>query len=321
MAANHSTTSDEWNRILHSSLADFASLPPQKLQRLAQEQSQEWQRKCLDSMAALLKAHSGVSVTQRIKGIKGTVNPIGQPYGGFLPVKTMEKVILSDQKPPFDHTQEQPSAGTIGTAVDYLTRFNLTQDAQASFHISLLGANRLEKIPMAEDLLANLHGLDDTSIKAALRLAGFDVAYRAGLAGYRPVEDMVISTEAVANIRWMVERSLFFFEKYGPIVCDEPTFSPDGYTRIVWYGDGDFTTATTMWDFKTSIKPPTSAHTLQLLMYWIMARMSGQEQYNTLTSIGIYNPRMDTVWQYHLDPANPEDVERIRNVRDYVLGY
>ncbi|PKU92936.1 hypothetical protein CQR45_1842, partial [Bifidobacterium pseudolongum subsp. globosum] len=226
MAANHSTTNDEWNRILHSSLADFASLPPQKLQRLAQEQSQEWQRKCLDSMAALLKAHSGVSVTQRIKGIKGTVNPIGQPYGGFLPVKTMEKVILSDQKPPFDHTQEQPSAGTIGTAVDYLTRFNLTQDAQASFHISLLGANRLEKIPMAEDLLANLHGLDDTSIKAALRLAGFDVAYRAGLAGYRPVEDMVISTEAVANIRWMVERSLSFFEKYGPIVCDEPTFSP-----------------------------------------------------------------------------------------------
>ena len=174
---------------------------------------------------------------------------------------------------------------------------------------------------MAEDLLANLHGLDDTSIKAAIRLVGFDVAYRVGPAWYRPVEDMVISTEAVTNIRWMVERALSFFEKYGPIVCDEPTFSPDGYTRIVWHGDGDFTTASTMWDFKTSIKPPTSAHTLQLLMYWIMARMSGQEQYNTLTSIGIYNPRIDTVWQYHLDPANPEDVERIRNVRDYVLGY
>lgn len=145
MAANHSTTSDEWNRILHSSLADFTSLPPQKLQHLAQEQPQEWQHKCLDSMATLLKTHTGVSVTQRIRGIKGTVNPIGQPYGGFLPVKTMEKVILSDQKPPFDHTQEQLSAGTIGTAVDYLTRFNLTQDAQGSFHISLLGASRLEK--------------------------------------------------------------------------------------------------------------------------------------------------------------------------------
>ena len=58
---------------------------------------------------------------------------------------------------------------------------------------------------------------------------------------------------------------------YGPVVKDGFTFD-GGYTDIVTAGDGDFLTFDTLWDFKVSIKPPTNANTLQLLMYYIMMR-------------------------------------------------
>ena len=43
-----------------------------------------------------------------------------------------------------------------------------------------------------------------------------------------------------------------------------------GYTNTVSAGDGDFTTADTLWDFKVSKMPVKKENTLQLLMYWRM---------------------------------------------------
>lgn len=44
----------------------------------------------------------------------------------------------------------------------------------------------------------------------------------------------------------MVERSVAFWNKYGPIVKDGFDFKPTGYTKTVSAGDGDFLTADTI---------------------------------------------------------------------------
>ena len=78
-------------------------------------------------------------------------------------------------------------------------------------------------------------GLDDNSIINACKLAGFDVARRAGVAAYRPVETILPDHETISNIRIMVERSASFLKEFGPIVKDGFTFE-GGYTpdSIQW---------------------------------------------------------------------------------------
>ena len=70
---------------------------------------------------------------------------------------------------------------------------------------------------------------------------------------YRPVEDIEPDGDTIENIRTMVERSLRFFNQYGPKVLDGLTFE-GGYTGYVATGDGDFLTNDTLWDFKVSKK-------------------------------------------------------------------
>lgn len=93
---------------------------------------------------------------------------------------------------------------------------------------------------------------------------------------------------------------------------------PGGYTDLVTAGDGDFLTADALWDFKVSVKGPTSAHTLQLLMYLLMGRRSGQPAFNSITQLGVFNPRLNAVYQIALADVPSEVVSTVS--RD-VIGY
>lgn len=93
----------------------------------------------------------------------------------------------------------------------------------------------------------------------------------------------------------MVERSLAFFTQYGPIVKDGFTLE-GGYTDTITAGDGDFLTADTLWDFKVSKTKPTKDHTLQLLIYYLMGIQSVHPEFQSITKLGIYNPRQNKVF-------------------------
>lgn len=135
--------------------------------------------------------------------------------------------------------------------------------------------------------------------------------------GYKPVEDIQPDEAAISNIRTMVERSLNFFEQYGPVVLDGPTFE-GGYTDVVSTGDGDFLTEDTMWDFKVSKKPPTNKHTLQVLMYYLMGKHSIHEEFDSVDIIGFFNPRLNTVYQMSVSDISPET---IKTIEEEVIGY
>lgn len=156
----------------------------------------------------------------------------------------------------------------------------------------MLGAKLIDKLETAAELMNGTTGLEDNSIINAIKHTGFDVVYCADIMGYKPVEEICPDASTIQNIKTMAERSLHFLEVYGPKVLDGFTFK-GGYTATVNTGDGDFTTADTLWDFKVSKAPIKKEHTLQLLMYWRMGLHSIHSEFERIKYLGIYNPRMN----------------------------
>ncbi len=248
------------------------------------------------------------SVTQRISQIK-------QPYGGYLPLKSFSKAIFDDGFTL--NESENIHASLVGMAVDYLTRFLLGDSVDKAFHISCLGASNIGMLNKATMLMSKVTGLDDISIISACKLAGFDVCFRSSKSAYKPIENINPDIPTIENIRIMVNRSVSFWNKYGPIVCSEPTFE-GGYTDAVNTGDGDFLSKDTLWDFKVSKSAPSSKHTLQILMYYVMGLHSIHKHFKNISNLGIFNPRLNIAY---ICPINSISAETIAEIENSVLCY
>lgn len=269
-----------------------------------------------------------VSVTQRIKEIK-------QPYGGYLRPSTMDKVQLVNKEELYPNENLHPTK--IGLVVDYLSRFMSNgHSVDDAFRISIKGldalklyATQYEKIRVtygdlieqADKVLLNIKGLDDESIIAACQITTFDSIYRADLAwfDYETLDDerLIPDAHTIANIRIMVNRALEFFKEYGPVTKDGFKFI-GGYTDAITAGDGDFLTEDTLWDFKVSKKLPLKEHTLQLLIYYLMGKHSVQPYYESLTKIGLYNPRLNIVYTKKVSDI---DKDILNEIESKVIGY
>ena len=224
------------------------------------------------------------SVTKRISMVK-------QPYGGYLNKKQFDITTIDDGKTL--NEAENIHASLIGLAVDYLTRF-------------MMGTS-----------VKGIKGLDNESVSNACKLVGYDVCFRAGVIGYKPVEEIKPDSDTIENIVIMVKRSLAFWKEYGPITKDGFTFE-GGYTDIVSSGDGDYLTENTLWDFKVSKEEPKSKYTLQLLMYYIMGCHSIHPEFQKIEKLGIFNPRKNKVYIAEISSINPEVIEK---VSQDIIGY
>lgn len=260
------------------------------------------------------------SVTKRIGMVK-------QPYGGYLNKKQFEITTIDDGK-TLNET-ENIHASLVGLVVDYLTRFMMGTSVEEAFKISLQGAMCLDlflnsatdkkglALKNAKKLLKGIGGLDDESVSNACKLVGYDVCFRAGIVGYKPVEEINPDSDTIENIAIMVKRSLTFWKEYGPIIKDGFTFE-GGYTDIVSSGDGDYLTKDTLWDFKVSKDEPKSKYTLQLLMYYIMGCHSIHSEFKKIEKLGIFNPRKNKVYIANTASISPEIIEKVSKE---VIGY
>ena len=276
------------------------------------------------------------SVTQRINEIK-------QPYGGYIKPSQFTKIEFVDDVEL--HTKENMHPTNIGLVVDYLTRFMIGTQKEEAFIISLTGANVAESngmqgsLQIAKSLLDNIIELDNQSIINACKLTSFDCWYRNITTAESALKWNQIwpNQDTIDNIRTMVARSIRFFEQYGPIIQDGFTFEPPqpskrlylalllnkitqygGYTSTVTSGDGDFLTDDTLRDFKVSKSSPTSKHTLQLIMYWIMGQYSGQEIFKNITKVGLFNPRLNTAYLLRITDVDDQILQTIeKNVICY----
>ncbi len=257
------------------------------------------------------------SVTVRIKEIK-------QPRGGYIKPSEFDVTELDDGRKI--NEIENVHATIVGLAVDYLTRFMMGADIKSAFEISINGALIAQKLcgeKVVEEIefyLNGIKGLDDTSITNACKAVTFDVWLRnpVGAILAKRADETNPDMETIQNIRIFVERSIAFWEKYGPIVVDGFTFGEKGYTDTVDSGDGDFLTNDTLWDFKVSKAKPKSSNTLQLLMYYIMGKHSEKEEFKKISKLGIFNPRLNTVYQLDICKVSSEI---IKTVEDDVICY
>ena len=257
------------------------------------------------------------SVTTRIKEIK-------QPRGGYLKISAFDIKVLEDDK--ILNENENISASVIGMAVDYMTRFMMGAKLTEAFKISIMGATLAERHRFKNSLkeidtyLEKIKGLDAESIIYACKAVTFDVWYRNMFAAMmsKTAKDTNPDAETIENIKVLIERSLKFWKIYGPIKVDGFTFENNGYTDIVNTGDGDFLTDDTLWDFKVLKSEPKKEHTLQLLMYYIMGTHSGKEEFKNIKKIGIYNPRLNKVYQYEINNLS-NDI--IKDIEETVICY
>lgn len=254
------------------------------------------------------KVVHGMSVTQRI-------NIISQPYGGYIRPKDM--IVTKYQSTEDLKEGDCVHSSLIGLSVDYLTRVMIGTDKIKAFGISISGSSYANETENAIKLIQEVKGLDNNSIISAIRLSGYDVLFRAGPMYYNPVNDIVIDEVSIHNVRVLVNRTLEFLKQEKKIVKDGFTFK-GGYTNLIKTGDGDILTEDTLWDFKVSKSKPSSKHTLQILVYYLMGLRSIHDYFKNIKYIGIYNPILNCAFK--IDVATiPDDI--IKEVESKVIGY
>ncbi|MCR5368069.1 hypothetical protein [Eubacterium sp.] len=282
----------------------------------------------------------GYSVTKRAQKIK-------QPYGGYVPIKDFEQISLKDGKKLAP--EENIHGAIVGLAVDYLSRFMIGD--KDAFNVSLMGAEIAtingfkEATNIADKLYGRIKGLNYESIKSTCKLVTFDTWYRnpIGAIYAKNYAETKPNRDTIDNIRIMVERTLAFFEMYGPIIKSGFTFEPPdtsesdiekwyenvllgiddcsefgGYTSIVSSGDGDYVSEDVIWDMKILKKNPISKDVLQLLCYYFMGKHSMQDIYKNVNKVGFFNPRFNKVFIKSISEISPEI---LYIVEKNVIGY
>lgn len=251
------------------------------------------------------------SVTKRISEIK-------QPRGGYIKLSQFDIHKIDDEYILND--KENVHASIIGIVVDYLTRYAMGTELINAFKISCMGAKRAEilfnqknAMKNANKLLSGIKSIDKKSIINACKLVTYDTWFRnpMGAIMAKGAKETTPDAATIQNIKMLIQRSINFWESYGPIIKTGFTFEPKGYTETVNTGDGDYLTADTLWDFKVSKSKPTNKHTLQLLMYWIMGQHSGQKIYKNITKLGIFNPRLNEVYLLDITTVSPKIISEI----------
>ena len=248
-----------------------------------------------------------VPVTYRVKQVH-------QPRGGLIRLESFNKI--HSGYPVFKgNVNVHPSL--VGLAVDYLTRFMITKNVDTSFKISIVGATLLRQLDtVLLELMPNIKGLDDLSIRCALKLVSFDVVFRAGASAYKELDMDLINEDTISFIRQLVKNSLDYFLNLEPIKHVGFRFE-GGYTKYINAGDGDFLTEHYLIDLKTSIKEPSSRDTLQILVYYLLGKNSGKSEFKNITHIGIYNPVLCNAYTLKVSDINKQIFDDIAR---YVVG-
>lgn len=247
-----------------------------------------------------------MSVTSVVKMTK-------QPRGGFIPNKLMDKkeIEITEELNEYEKGEDIGSPVTIGLAIDYLSRLVYSKEkVEDVFDISIRGYELVHK---KQPHIKEYNDLSDESIRQAYILSQYDSAVRAG---FYDIIEKEPNRKVIEDIRTLTQRTLDFYESLDN-VSFHPTFEDltgegsGGYTFKCSSGDGDFLSKDTLWDLKVSKTKPNKDHTLQVLLYFLMGKASGQKKYEDLTHIGIFNPKLNTKFTYQVDNLSQETLSKI----------
>lgn len=283
-----------------------------------------------------------------MNAVTDIVKSISQPHGGYLPIKDFKEVelggdVLSCDIPPI----------IVGKTLDSILRLIVMTDKYSVFHNSITGyenrvsyfANQFSGVDSAEligeqikledgkfnvynlieriDSLIQSYDIYNLCIVVSLihqyDIWQYDFGYissRSSIASSRPKyfkkKDIWVLMDLYKRlVSWlctMLSKGIVF----------DYRFYPDGYTDKVKYGVGDFICENTLFDLKCIKSKPTSYHTLQLLIYYVMGMHSNNRLYKNVRNIGIYSPILNKVW---IMPVKNIPKELVHKVSSEVIGY
>lgn len=222
---------------------------------------------------------------------------IKYPEGGHILSKPFEVTSLNKGVDVLN-PEENVSLDLIALAVDYMVRVVSGEPAEVVFRFPLFLARRIGGDAFTfgvQHLIDNVNGLDNRSIINAVKLSG--VHSLISPERYQHIDEINPDEATIHNVRVMVGRLHRFFDDRGVKLP-----MPD-----------------TLWDFNVSESGLTEAQTLQLLVRWRLGIRSHYAWWLwRFKYLGIYNPRLDEVYQISVDDI-PEDV--IAEVDRDVIGY
>lgn len=244
---------------------------------------------------------------------------INQPRGGYIKHGDFTETWFSGHRVDsmIDTGVENLHPTITGLVVDYLTRLNYDKNGAGwVFHISVLGMTlqRLgsEKIDSLINTIENTEYLSDDMIKTAVHLVNYDTVVRAG---YPVSEDSIKMPDEITinHIRQLVKRSIIYLDKVGLKECDLH-FDKCAFSDVVTKGDAGFMSDTKLIDMKVSKgHRVTKDWSMQLYIYYLLAKRSNIHIYHNISHIAIYNPRLDVEWSLKVDNIDNEIQGIIQN--------
>jgi hypothetical protein len=254
------------------------------------------------SSGALHEWRTAVDMTPRLRAwrakrqrglfVRGRAEQASQPPGGLLPLARFNRYELGGVA--LKRQTESGNAGTIGSAVELIARWDIALDPRATGD------------PLAaalEAIRGVRHGEHNSSIFA--RLAAAQRAREWTADEFEEAEWTAgDGDETLSHIAEMRTRVARCFERFGRPV--RPGTWAVNSARFHLDGHIDFVAVDTLWDLKVSGTAPSASDVLQLLLYWLTFS-EDQDNELDIAYLGIYNPRVDTVWRISVVDI-PEDV-------------
>lgn len=244
---------------------------------------------------------------------------VKQPRGGYLPVKSMHVECFDDGC--VLNPEENLNPGTVGTAVDYISRVLSGFDVRDVFALPIAGAEKLGKSAFADKYISEITMfLDDFQdadfpdlIQAGVNLSRFDVAFKASNVKYLGGLNgaVVIDDATMANIEIMLRRILAFRSRNDlNSACSKFLHykSVPGLTGAdCLSGEIDILSDTALWDCKAMTTKLRATYTAQLLAYYVMLfHVNGRDLQAALDS-NCFNPNSNMPGDFTLGFFNPRE--------------
>lgn len=277
-----------------------------------------------------------------MSSVSELVEKIEQPAFGILPVSKFERTELKQDSYVVAKKNSIPAVH-LGLIVDYCVKYILGVKLSDILHVEYAGYAEHIRVSavkyfnsLSEQSLTQIY-IEDERKKICLS------DFVSQVENAETFEDFVTNMlyvvqygDFIRNIRYAYNRIgevfttkisesdlrdilIFFMRTKGWISTFDKAipmykFKPYGYNNTVTSGEGDFCTKHTLWDLKVSNGEPTSKDTLQLLIYYIMAKRSGNRMYKDVNSIGVYNPKLDTTWLCKIDDIDKSIIKHVSNI-------
>lgn len=245
---------------------------------------------------------AALDVTKRVRArqdkrrrwlfVRGRAEQASQPRGGLLPLIFFDRYELGGAS--LTRRTESGNPGTIGSAVELIARWDLAGDPRAGNDPSAAALEAIRGVRRGEHTESGLG-----------RLAAMQRTWEWNADEFDELEwEEGEGDETLMHIAEMRARISRCFERFGQPV--RPGTWAVHSERFHLDGHIDFVTADTIWDLKVSVTAPGRADVLQLLLYWVALRDDPDNSLK-IVYVGIYNPRLDTVWRIAVAEI-PQDV-------------